>query len=79
MNKNLQEIQKQVQPRVTSPTNEVRWQKIIAHQESIGLQKEMLHLQNKSQQRVLSEWEQERLNEVQMLMAQSADGDNFAQ
>jgi hypothetical protein len=79
MNKHLHEILKQSHRCITSPSNEVRWQKIIAAQEIIGLQKEVLHLQRKSSERKLSDWEQERLEEVQLLLARSTNGDSLTQ
>lgn len=58
-------------PSVISPTNINRWNVIIQHQELLGLQKEVIHLEKKLQERPLSDWELERLSEVRQRLADS--------
>lgn len=55
---------------VLSPTHETRWETLIKNHEVIGMQKEILHLEKKSKERQLSDWEQERLNEVRNSLAE---------
>ena len=57
---------------VLSPTHQARWETLIKNHEVIGLQKEVLHLERKSQERELSQWERERLEEVRNSLAEIA-------
>ncbi len=60
-------------------TNLNRWNVIIQHQEILGLQKEVIHLEKKSQERPLSDWEMERLSEVRQRLADTQFGDQLTQ
>lgn len=59
-------------PAVVSPSHQARWETLIKNHEVIGLQKEVLHLERKSQERELSDWERERLEEVRSHLAELA-------
>lgn len=56
---------------VLSPTHSNRWQLLIENQELLGLQKEIIHLERKSQERDLSDWELKRLEEVRQQLSET--------
>jgi hypothetical protein len=56
-------------PIVVSPTHKKRWDTVAYNLELIGLQKEVLHLEYKSKERALTEWEVERLHQVRDQLA----------
>ena len=61
-------------PTVTSPSHQRRWEVLMNNLELVGLQKEVLHLECKSQERTLTQWEIERLDEVRSTLATLGQG-----
>ena len=56
-------------PAIISPSHNQRWELLLKNQETIGLQKELRHLESKAMKRSLSTWEDQRLNEVRDLLS----------